>query len=200
MQLRLNWGRDYGFIALRLLIFAAPFLLCAACIKEMPRPVSPEKSAARANIIKAFFNTPIKTKGPFDGFWSVEAKEFSRLIQKTRNEASTSEKKEISGKDTRYFLRIEGSFCDELFFVEGGDYTVSAGTLKRLETTKGRTIYSVVFNREAPGRIKFSQGAILSVFQAEKRLLLEFPDHKLTFFPETESPASLAALYGVPAP
>lgn len=173
-------------------------LLCAclACGREKPRAVGPAKSVARANIIKAFFNSPLKNKGRADGIWSVDAKEFTDFIQKSRKDSSVSSLP-VSSETTRYFLRIEGLFCDELFFVDGGDFTMSAGGLKKLEVTKDRTIYSVVFNREIPGGIRLSQGAILTVLHAEKRLELAFPDHKLTFFSAAETPSMLADRYGV---
>lgn len=156
----------------------------------------PAKSEARAKIIKAFFDSPLQAKNKIDGFWSVDSKAFADFLAKSRKDSFTSQSR-LGTENTRYFLRLEGSFCDELYFVDGGDFTMSAGTLKKLETTNDRTIYSVVFNREVPGGIQLSQGAILSLFMQEKRLVLEFPDHKLTFYPEPEKPSALAVRYGV---
>lgn len=165
-----------------------PILCCAllACSKEKPQVTTPAKSPERAKTIRAYFNTPLKVKAKFDGFWSVDAKEFAEFAAKS--EKSTSP----ATGPTRYFLRIEGSYCDELYFIKGGDFSISAGKITKLEGAKGRTVYSVTFNRKLPGGIRDNQGAILTVFQSEKRLLLEFPDYKLTFFPEPEKPASLA--------
>ncbi|MBX3720277.1 MAG: hypothetical protein KF713_00425 [Turneriella sp.] len=181
----------------RSLIVFLLLLPCLTCGKEKPKTARP-KSPGRAHIIRAFFNSPLKVTEKLDGFWSVDAKEFSDFITKSRQGKSGAESfaESIDLKKTRYFLRIEGTFCDELFFVDGGDFTISAGAIKKLESAKDRTAYSVVFNREVPGGIKLSQGAILSWFRAEKRLVLEFPDHKLTFFPETEAPAVLAGQFG----
>lgn len=156
----------------------------------------PAKTAARAKIIKAFFSSPLEAKNEFDGLWSVDAKEFANFLANSRKNSSASQS-QIRPENTRYFLRIEGAFCDELYFVDGGDFTMSAGALKKLETTKDRIFYSVVLNREVPGGIRLNQGAILSMYRAEKRLVLEFPDHKLTFYPESEKPAALAERYGV---
>lgn len=168
-------------------------LLCGslACGKERPGDAIPAKTPERAKIIKAYFNTPVKVQGKFDGFWSVDAKEFAAYINKNRSGTPLS----ADAKNTRYFLRIEGKNCDELYFIDGGDFTMSAGTLKKLETAKGRTAHLVVFKRELPGGVRLEQGAVLTMLHAEKRLVLEFPDHKLTFFPELEKPAALAGKY-----
>ncbi len=162
-----------------------------ACAKEPQRSEVPAKSPQRAKFIRAYFNTPVKKPGKFDGFWSVDAKEFTAHINKNRGGTPLP----AEAQNTRYFLRIEGSNCDELYFIDGGDFTMSAGTLKKLETAKGRTAHLVVFNREVPGGARLEQGAIITMFHAEKRIVLEFPDHKLTFFPESEKPATLADKY-----
>lgn len=162
-----------------------------ACGKEPGHSAIPAKTPERARIIKAYFNTPIKKQRKFDGFWSVDPKEFAAHINKNRSGAPVS----AEAQNTRYFLRIEGSNCDELYFVDGGDFTMSAGTLKKLETAKGRTAHLVVFNRELPGGARIEQGAIATMLHAEKRIVLEFPDHKLTFFPENEKSAALAGKY-----
>ncbi len=159
-----------------------------ACAKEPQRSEIPAKTPDRAKIIKAYFNTPIKIPGKFDGFWSADAKEFATHLNKSRSGTPLP----ADAKNTRYFLRIEGQNCDELYFIDGGDFTMSAGTLKKLESAKGRTAHLVVFKREIPGGVRLEQGAILTIFHAEKRIVLEFPDHKLTFFPESEKPSSLA--------
>jgi hypothetical protein len=159
-----------------------------ACGQEPQRSGVPAKTPARANIIRAYFNTPVKSQGKFDGFWSVDAKEFAAHINKNASHTPSS----ANATNTRYFLRIEGQNCDELYFIDGGDFTMSAGTLKKLETAKGRTAQLVVFNRELPGGARIAQGAIITMFHSEKRLVLDFTDHKLTFFPEREKPSSLA--------
>ena len=188
-------GLRVDLLVVRFLILTTFLYLTVACHKEKPRD-APVNWAARGNIIKAFFTSPLKGTGKSDGFWSVDAKVFGDFIAKSRKDSSGSTSV-VNAANTRYFLRIDGSFCDELFFVDGGDFTMSAGTVKKLETTNDRTVYSVVFNREVLGGIKLSQGAILSLFRAERRLVLDFPDHRLTFYPETEKPAILAERYGV---
>lgn len=165
------------------LVFLCVFF---SCRREQSQPLTPAKSAERAKIIRAYFKSPLKATDRLDGFWSVDAKEFADYLAKSGKNLSPS-----TG-ETRYFLRIEGSYCDELFFIAGGDFTMSAGAIRKLEAAKDRIAYSVVFNRELPGGIKTEQGAILTVFRAEKRLVLDFPDHKLTFLPELEKPATLA--------
>lgn len=162
------------------------FFACFACNQGKPQTTTPAKSPERAKIIRAYFNSPLKVKAKFDGFWSVDAKEFAEFLAKSQKSTAPATAK------ARYFLRIEDSYCDELYFADGGDFTMSAGKITKLEAAKGRTVYSVTFNRELPGGVRDNQGAILTVFHSEKRLLLEFPDYKLTFFPEAEKPASLA--------
>lgn len=175
------------------LTVSAFVIIFLACGKGKPQNISPAKTPERAKIIKAYFNTPVKTQGKFDGFWSADAKEFAAHLNKNRSGEPLS----ADAKNTRYFLRIEDKYCDELYFVEGGDFTMSAGTLKKLETAKGRTAHLVVFKREVPGGARLEQGAILTMFHSERRIVLEFPDHKLTFFPESEKPASLAEQFTV---
>ncbi|MFZ5628404.1 MAG: hypothetical protein ACOY5B_04690 [Spirochaetota bacterium] len=173
------------FIVRVSLILSIVIFAWIGCSKEK-QITTPAKTPERAKIIRAYFNTPLKAKAKFDGFWSVDAKEYAEFLAQSQKSASPA------AGQTRYFLRIEGSYCDELYFVDGGDFTMSAGKITKLEAAKGRTAYSVTFNRQLPGGIRENQGAILTVFQSEKRLLLEFPNHKLTFFPEPEKPASLA--------
>lgn len=170
-------------------LFTAVICTVAACAKTNTAPKGPAKTAMRAKIIEAFFSSPLKIKGSMNGFWSVDLKEFASHLKKSR-------KSDINLSMTNYYLRIEGSFCDELFFVDGGDFTMSAGSLKKLESTKDRNIYSVVYNRELPQGTKLTQGGILSAFIDERRIVVEFPDHKLTFFPSDENPAVLSARYG----
>lgn len=162
------------------------FFVSLACSKEEPQVTTPAKSPERAKIIRAYFNTTLKVKAKVDGFWSVNAQEYAQFLAKSQKSVSPGV------GQTRYFLRIEGSYCDELYFVNGGDFAMSAGKITKLETAKGRTAYSVTFNRQLPGGLRENQGAILTFFPSEKRLLLEFPDYQLTFFPEAEKPASLA--------
>lgn len=169
----------------------AVFCVLLTCGKEKPQVSTPAKTAERAQIIRAYFNTPLKTKAKVDGFWSVDTKEFAAFLEKTQKVTLPT-----VPDSTRYFLRIEGSYCDELFFVNGGDFTISAGSFKQLEKTKDRTAFSVVFDRQLPGGIKLNQGAILSVYRPENRLMLAFPDHTLTFFRAAETPGKLAELYG----
>lgn len=170
------------------LLFLAVFIAFPGCSKEK-QIATPAKTPERAKTLRAYFNTPLKVKTKLDGIWSVDAKEYAEFLAKSQKGGSS-----VAGQ-TRYFLRIEGSYCDELYFVDGGDFTMSAGKLTKLETARGRTAYSVTFSRQLPGGIRINQGAILTFFQSEKRLLLEFPEHKLTFFPEPEKPASLAEIF-----
>jgi hypothetical protein len=171
------------------LLSCAPF----GCEKVKPRTADPVRSAAQVRLIRSFFNSPFKKSGELNGFWRANAEEFSAHLQK---KSGGTARPSAVGKNGQYFLRIEGKFCDELIFVDGRDeFTISAGTIKRLETTRDRTVYSVVFNREISGGARYSQGAILTGFRLERKLLLEFPDYKLTFLPEVETPAALANRY-----
>lgn len=168
----------------------------AACGRETSK-LDLAKAEARANLLRAYFTTPLKAKDTLSGFWTVNPEEFKNHIQtyQQQNSGSVSDKKNSSTGDSRYFLRIDGLLCDELLFVDGGELTVSAGTLKKLERTRDRIVYSVVFSRRAPGGVKFSQGAILHHYSDEKRVLLEFPNHKLTFTKETTPPKVLGEQY-----
>lgn len=179
-------------------------LIFHACGRDKPRAESAMVQDVRTNFVKAYFNTPFKSKGKFNGFWSVEPKEFAEYIEnkylKTYkplpNEPSpTAIRENIKG--ARYFLRIDGLACDELFFIDGGGFTGSAGTLKELEKATDRVAYSVIFIRRAENGKRVREGAILTAFY-NGQLRLEFPDRKLTFFPENKAPAELADQYGKP--
>lgn len=166
-------------------------LICAAC--EKPKTAKKAMSPARGAVVKAYFNSRFKSQGNLNGFWSVDAVEYAVYMQKKHTDSS-SRGSDGQGGDSlngRYFLRIEGKSCDELIFGDDGEFTISGGNLGKLETAKDRVAYSVTFNRELPNGVRFSQGAILSAFRNEKRIILEFPDYKLTFRPAAEDPAAL---------
>lgn len=187
------------------IMFGALLLSGLACKVEKPRP-SASRQDLRTNLIKSFFGTQFKNKGEFNGFWSVDPKEFSEYIELTYlknykplpNEAP-AEKVRATVKDARYFLRIEDSLCDELFFIDGGEFTASAGKLRQLEKTHDRTAYAVVFGRYGSTGKRIEEAAILTAFSKPRKILLEFPDRKLNFYPEVRNAASLADQYGKPA-
>lgn len=166
----------------------------------MPSPTA--KPDPRQLFIKAFFTTPIRNKGGINGFWAVDPQSFAEYIENVYLRSYKPQPNEPSPsvvrnnlKAARYFLRIDGLACDELFFVENGGFTGSAGTLKRLEKTPDKVAYSVIFIRRGSGGKRMSEGAVLTSIK-EKSLILEFVDRKLTFFPETAAPADLAEKYG----
>jgi hypothetical protein len=176
-----------------------------SCKIEKPR-ASPSRQDLRTNLIRSFFATPLKNKGVFSGFWTIDPKEFSNLIESTYlkdykplpNEAPV-DKVRATVKDSRFFLRIDGLFCDELFFIDGGEFTASPGRLRQLEKTHDRIAYEVIFGRFDSAGKRIDEGAILTAFFKPRKILLEFPDRKFSFYPETADAQSLAEKYGKPA-
>jgi hypothetical protein len=188
-----------------LMVLQAVVVIFSACGKGKPTAEPASVQDIRANFIKAFFSTPFKDKGKFNGFWSVDPKDFAEYIENTYLKSYTPQPNEPSGeavrnniKAARYFLRIDGLACDELFFIDGGGFTGSAGTLKELEKATDRVAYSAIFIRRSSDGKRIREGAILTAFH-KRQLLLEFPDRKLTFHPETKAPSVLAEQYGKPA-
>lgn len=189
--------RALGFVHVFLLFFLA-------CSQEKSPPVAASMNDPRAGFIKAFFNTPLKSKGGISGFWSVEPKDFAHYIESIYlknykpqpNEPSVAVIRE-NIKAARYFLRIDGLTCDELFFIDGGGFTASAGTLKQIERTQNKTAFSVIFIRRNGTGKKLREGAILTTSSGGP-LVLEFTDRKFTFIRELKSPAALAEQYGKP--
>lgn len=182
---------------------ALVIMLCLwpGCGKEkpQPKPSARESSAFRESYIKAFFNSPLKNRDNFNGFWSVDPHEFAEYIENMYLKDYTPWPNELPPeqvraniKNSRYFLRIDGDFCDELFVIANGHFSVSAGTMKKLERANDRTAYSVIFSRGN----RDTRGAVLSTFHKQRHLVLEFPEYKLKFHRESESPAVLAERYG----
>ena len=136
----------------------------------------------------------------------VDRKDFADFIEKRYLKDYKPEPNEFSAKqirdslkDAHYFLRIDDTACDELFFMAGGDFTVSAGRLLEKQSSAEKVAYSVSFSRRDRDGKRFSERATVIAFRDKKRLVLEFPDRKLRFCPETGSPADLAAEHGKPA-
>lgn len=176
----------YRTASWRIWLFAA--LLLQACAKPKVDEIS--FATGEARYIRAFLLTPISKVGGFNGIWSADATEFETLLR------TNNPKQSIQTDLTRYFLRIEKDQCDELFFVNKSQFMVSAGTLKKLETAKSRTDFSVVFSRDEGG-LRRSQGAILTAYPDKKKIELTVDGRKLTFSPEANSVENILSKLGI---
>lgn len=178
----------FGYCTASWRIWVVTAMLFQACAKPKANEISFTNSEVRH--IRAFLLTPISKIGGLNGIWSADATEFETLLR------TNNPKQSIQTDLTRYFLRIEKDQCDELLFVNKSQFMVSAGTLKKLETAKGRTDFSVVFSRDEGG-LKRSQGAILTAYPEKKKIELTVDGRKLTFNPEADSVESILSKLGI---
>lgn len=177
-----------GYCAASCRICLVAALLFQACAKPKADKIS--FATGEVRYIRAFLLTPISKVGGLNGLWSADATEFEKFLR------TNNPKQSVQSDSTRYFLRIEQDQCDELSFVNKSQFMVSAGSLKKLETAKSRTDYSVVFSRDEGG-LKRSQGAILTAYSDKKKIELTVDGRKLTFSPEADSVENILAKLGI---
>lgn len=178
----------------RCLMIALLSAIMLACEKQK----LPDANGNRQQWVAAYFQTPLKGGNGFDGFWKADNKQFAARASQLSKIGLPDAMGPVRENQTAYFLRIEGLNCDEILFDSAGGFMISAGALKKLEATRDRIVYSVVFNRQLPGRQHRSQGAVLTRYLKAQRVELEFPAQKLTFYPETTPVTVLAEQFGRP--
>ncbi|MBV6493001.1 MAG: hypothetical protein LDLANPLL_01008 [Turneriella sp.] len=194
------------YARLFIFFFVALFLSTINCRKaDVPKLANKDKDI-RSTIISAYFKTPLKKdNAPLAGFWSVDAAQFSEYIEKTHLKNYEPKPNELSAdkirsniKDARYFLRIEKDVCDELFFIEGGSFTVRPGRLKKLESAGTMHAYEAIFiSKDKTGK-PIPEGAVLTGDTKKGEIRLEFTNRKFIFTPEKTSPDELAKKYAHP--
>lgn len=160
---------------------------------------------AQVKLITAYFSAPFSGKAETDGLWVADRADFAKMIEKKYLAQHKPAPGEISAsdirkniKDSRYFLRLDGVECDELFLVVGGQATAHPG--QRMANPARKDSFRVIFVSRDPkdGKI-VKTAAELHYKRGEDYMLLDAGGQPFRLYREKTAKVNLIAEYAKPA-
>lgn len=176
-------------------------LLGISCSRERSHKTKADANDVQVKLITAYFSTPIQGKDAIDGFWLADQKDFAAMVEAKFMSHHKPQKGDLSIPeirqnihDARYFLRIDGSQCDELFLVLGGQAIAKPGE-KRLNTEK-EGAYRVIFtNIDAKDKSVVNTAAEFQYFPEKQFITLDLGGKPMKLYREKSSVSALVATY-----
>lgn len=180
-------------------------LMGVACSRDESHKSKAGANDVQVKLVTAYFSTPIQGKDAIDGFWLADQKDFAAMVEAKFMAHHKPQKGDLSIPeiqqnihDARYFLRIDGSQCDELFLVLGGQAIAKPGE-KRLNTEK-ENAYRVIFTSiDAKDKSVLNTAAEFQYFPEKEYIVLDLGGKPMKLYREKSSVADLVATYAKPA-
>lgn len=178
-------------------------VLVLACNK--PKITQSQNGDPQVRLITAFLSGSISGKTETDGLWIADQDDFAAMIERK----FLKEHKPIPGdlsipaiqknvRDSRYFLRLDGVECDELFLLLGGLATARPGQ-KKAHPTIPDSFRAIFVNVDAKTQQRYNSAAEIRYVRQGDYLVMDMGGKPFRLWREKTSPEELVQTYAKPA-